>query len=399
MKRYHKMTPEGMRDLLFEECAAVKDVGRRASELFKNRGYHEVITPTTEYYDVFETGDAEIVQETAYKLIDTQGRILVLRPDSTSPIARFTATRLRDAEPPIRLCYTQNVFRMSKGMSGHSNETVQSGIELIGVNGLLSDIEVLCIAAETFKAVGLSDFRMELGHAGLFRCIADGIPVEESVKEELREAVESKNGGALQSLISKLPDMPETRALSALPRLFGGAEVLRHPALLACEAACEPLSYLEKVYGALGELSLDAGIQIDLGLVHRNEYYTGLVFRGYIAGSGEAVISGGRYDHLLERFGSPHPAIGFALDLNAIAGALPGSVRQEVKFCDVLVAALKGHETEAVRRWRELLESGLRCELLECGDIETAKESARRRGIPRVEMIGEASETGKERKI
>ncbi len=388
MKQYHKMTPEGTRDLLFEECAAVKEVGRKATDLFEKRGYHEVITPTTEYYDVFATGDAGILGESAYKLIDTQGRILVLRPDSTSPIARFTATRLRDAEPPIRLCYTQNVFRMNKGMSGHSNETIQSGIELIGRNGLLSDVEVLCIAAETLEAVGLSDFRIELGHAGLFRRIADGIPVEESVKEELREAVESKNGGALQSLLTGLPQTPETRALRALPRLFGGAEVLKAPALLACEAALEPLRYLEKVYDTLRELSLDAGIQIDLGLVHRNEYYTGTVFRGYIAGSGDAVISGGRYDHLLERFGSPHPAIGFALDLNAIAKVLLSGNDEKKIFSDVLIAARAGREAEALRLYRELLGSGLRCELLECEDLETAQETARRRGIPRMEIVG-----------
>lgn len=146
MKRYLKSTPEGTRDLLFGECDARKKVEANLARLFKSRGYNKVITPALEYYDVYSSESAGFSQESMYKLTDKHGRLLVLRPDNTMPIARIVSTRLREAKLPIRLYYTQNVFSCRQSMAGFSNESVQAGIELIGASGLRSDLEVIATA-------------------------------------------------------------------------------------------------------------------------------------------------------------------------------------------------------------------------------------------------------------
>ena len=94
MKRYSKLIPQGTRDLLFEECDDRRKVEATLSELFKERSYRKVMTPTVEFYDVFSDNDLGIEAEEMYKLSDSLGRTTVLRPDNTAPIARLVATRL-----------------------------------------------------------------------------------------------------------------------------------------------------------------------------------------------------------------------------------------------------------------------------------------------------------------
>ena len=121
MKRFDLITPEGTRDLLFEDCAAVRAVETRLQNSFKAKGYSEVITPGLEFYDVFNMKSRYFPQESMYKLVDNKLRLMVVRPDSTMPIARMTATRLREQELPIRLCYSQSVYRSKPSMRGRSD--------------------------------------------------------------------------------------------------------------------------------------------------------------------------------------------------------------------------------------------------------------------------------------
>ena len=142
MKKFNKITPEGTKDILFEECLSQRTVSERLTHIFKMRGYNEVITPGMEYYDVFDAPNAAIPQYEMYKSTDNKGRLIVFRPDLTLPIARLTATRLQAMEKPIRLYYNQPIYRNRKDLSGRSDETTQAGIELLGASGLKADIEV-----------------------------------------------------------------------------------------------------------------------------------------------------------------------------------------------------------------------------------------------------------------
>ena len=132
MRNYDLITPEGTKDMLFGECIIRRNIEQTLLRIFKSRGYSEMITPGLEFFDVFNLNSPYFPQENLYKLTDSKGRLLVMRPDSTMPIARVAATRLRDAMLPLKLCYNQTVYRTEPALKGRRDEIVQTGIEIIG---------------------------------------------------------------------------------------------------------------------------------------------------------------------------------------------------------------------------------------------------------------------------
>jgi len=389
MKNYSKITPEGTRDLLFEECDARRMVESALSKLFKSRGYKKVITPTLEFFDVFNRESAGMPPETLYSLTDSKGRLLVLRPDNTLPIARIATTRLRDAQYPLRLYYNQRVFRRCPSYSGHSDESSQGGIELIGAAGLRADLEILLTAVEALNNCGAPDYRIEIGHAGFFKALSDELETSGEIRERICELIASKSYAALNDLLDRIGDNDITKALKSMPRLFGGSEVLdRASALYKSEAATEALDYLRQVYSRIESLGLGGKINIDMGLVHRSNYYTGLVFRGYIEGSGVTILSGGRYDRLIGEFGRELPATGFGIETDALAKALlsNGAVGKK-KSVDVLVFGEDGSEAQAVIHAANLNAKGLICEISTDNDVIHAEKYAVLKGIQRLDIV------------
>lgn len=390
MKRFNKTTPEGTKDILFEECRAQREISARLARVFRLRGYNEVITPGLEYYDVFGTAEAAIPQYEMYKSTDNEGRLLVFRPDGTLPIARLAATRLKAMEKPVRLYYNQPVYRNRKALSGRSDESAQSGIELLGAEGLRADLEVISAAVESLLACGC-DFRLEIGHAQFFRALADELPVSAEKKEDIRKTIESKNYAALGDMLEGLRG-PYTAALLKLPRLFGGAEVFGEASALCGghPVLSETLRYMKTLYTALGALGLGDRLMVDFGLVQRNDYYTGVVFSAYAAHHGDAVVMGGRYDNLLSRFDAPMPAVGFAADVDALSSLLLESGGEAaLPVPEVLVHAAAGREIEAQLKIRALAASGKRCESSVFETAEAARAYAKKRGIPEIIEIGE----------
>lgn len=390
MNRYSKITPEGTRDLLFEECDARRNVECRLSAMFKARNYKKVITPTLEFFDVFNRESSGIEPESVYTLTDYAGRMMVLRPDSTLPIARIAATRLKDAAYPLRLYYNQRVFHRFRSFSGHSDETTQSGIELIGASGIRADLEIITTAIDALNCCGAPDFRIEIGHAGFFKALSKALKTTDEIRAQITDLIEAKNFAALNDLLDTLGDSDPTKVLRSLPRLFGDSEVIKK-----AEAMCKgkdelaPLKYLAKLYEKLSQLGLGDKINIDLGLVHRNNYYTGVVFRGFIEGSGLTVLSGGRYDMLTGEFGKQLPATGFGVEIDALAGAaLSRGEAAPKKPADVLVFGEDGYEVQALVRVRELNSESLVCENCTEETLQAAKVYAAEKQIKRLECIG-----------
>ena len=387
MKTYRKLTPEGVRDVLFGQCRARSWVRGRLTEIFTTRGYQEVVTPGLEFYDVFNLPGAAIPQQEMYKATDCRGRLLVFRPDSTLPIARMAGARLHGRRLPVRLYYCQNVYRNWPELSGRSHESAQMGVELLGAAGLRADLEVVCAAVEALKAVA-PGFRLELGHAGFFKLLASKLDLPPQQREEIRATIEMKNYGALDELLAPLGDSPEARAMRRLPRLFGGEEVLAEAESWRLDgSAAQTLEYMRGLYNALGRLGLGDRLMVDLGLVQRNDYYTGVVFSGYVQEHGGALLTGGRYDGLCERFGAAMPAAGFALDLDAAAQLLEGGL-PKLGPADLLVHGERGYELEAQEEMTRLTQGGLRCEASVWENREEAIGYARATGIPKVRVVG-----------
>lgn len=390
MSKYRNVTPDGAYDLLFKECEARRNVETKLVQLFKNHGFSEVVTPSLEFYDVFHESTME--DETMYKLIDAHGRILALRPDNTTPIARVVSTKLKGFAPPLRLFYNQNVFRISPFLSGRRDEMAQCGVELIGVGGERADVESIALAIAALNGVA-PNFRLEIGHVGFFKALIEDLPVETDVKERIRSYIDSKSYASIGSLLAPYSEKSAAcRALTELPHLFGGDDVLERALEIAPNAqAAETIRYLQDIYETLCDLGWKEHIVIDLGLVQSIDYYTSVVFKGYMHGSGEPVLFGGRYDDLYEKFGLPMPATGFALNVDAIVRAGMGDNKSD--RADVLVFYTKGYDKAAFAHMEALISSGLICEPSAFEVLEDATDYARKKGIRRIDVVGDTITT------
>ncbi len=391
MKNNRCSTPLGTKDLLLEEAFVRRYIEKKLAGLFARRGFSEVMTPGMEYLDVFVGETPAVPVENMYKMTDTKGRLLVMRPDSTLPIARLAATRLQHSAMPLRLYYAQDVYHMNTGLTGRADQEFQAGVELIGAAGKRADLEIITLAAESLRAVVGDDFRIEIGHVGFFEALAEELHTDAATVEELRNLIEGKNYAALSELLDTLPTGEAVTSLKRLPHMFGGKQVLvQAKTLCRSERSLEALSYLASLYEALCAMGLEDHVIFDLGMLHSNEYYTGLIFRGYIEGVGEIALSGGRYDALLQQFGSPNAATGFALAVDVLMRALRlrGNV-PAMRPVMCLVHALDGYETKALSFAAELSNTDTACEYSTFESVENAREYAARKGISELCIVGD----------
>lgn len=380
----HINTPEGTRDRLFAECLERRQVQGVLVNLFRRRGYAEVITPEVEFYDLFVQSGSPLPQETMLKIIDRSGKIMVMRPDSTAPIARVAATKLQTLALPQRLYYDQTVFRSGRAHEGGSSEIAQCGVEMIGAVGKKADLEMVALAVDALRACGVSEFHIEVGHVGFYRDLASRVNMPEEDLERMRQYIEGKNYAVLNDLLEPYDGQPGCAALRRLPYLFGGVEVLQEARELA--GACESLEYLERLHGELTAGGYGEYVRFDLGLVHQIDYYTGVVFRGYVQGAGAPVLSGGRYDSLVEKFGRRAEATGFAVDVDAVGACL--SV--EVPRLDTVIYYEDGLFAQAV----QVLDRGPAgsCELSPCRTLVSTMNLAREKGANRVLVLEKTGE-------
>ncbi|MDR3596370.1 ATP phosphoribosyltransferase regulatory subunit [Clostridium sp.] len=314
------MLPEGTRDLILDECIIKRKLERDIDNLFEKWGYKEVITPTVEFYETFNYNSQTLKEEDMYKFFDNRGRILVLRPDMTIPISRVVQTKLKDAEFPIKLRYTSNVFRVHESLGGKRNEYTDCGIEFVGLEDKKSDLEILVLALEALKKLGLNDFKLEIGNIGIFNGAFKDLEMSQEDKEMIAKFIEEKNLKNLEDYLVGLEMTDEYKNFfNKLPWLFGDKQIINEAKkLIFNEDIKESLEYLEELYSQLEALGYGDNVTFDLGMVPRLNYYTGIIFRGYGEGHGNILLSGGRYDNLIEFSKAYVPAIGFSIDINSV---------------------------------------------------------------------------------
>lgn len=390
MKNYDLITPEGTNDLLFKECVVRREIEKEISDEFTERGYSEIITPGLEFFDVFNLNSRHFPQEDLYKLSDRKGRLLVLRPESTMPIARVVATRLKEATLPLRLCYNQCAYNVSTQMRGRSDQVVQAGIELIGSSDRITDLEVIETAAAVLEKCSHGNYSLEIGDIGFFKELMNQLNVDDDEKETIRNLIETKNYPALNDVLDAIGDTNVTRALKMLPRLFGGEEVFEKAAkLFSDERTDAVLANLKELFKDIEKLGCKGKITVDLGMVNKTDYYTGVILKGYMEGYGEPVISGGRYDKLIAEFGYDVPATGFAVNVDAVAKIRLRNEKPVMKKADAIVFAEKGYEMKAVLHARSLRRNGNIIEMAAFSDIEKVKKYAEELKIQKIISVGE----------
>lgn len=390
MQKNNKNTPEGTRDLLYDELRILTEAELRLAEVYEAEGFSQVMTPALEYYDVFDYEGQSLGQEALYKLTDSGGRLLVLRADNTTPIARVAATKLRGQPLPQKLWYKQNVYRLNNGYSGRRNEVIESGVELIGAGGVKSDLACLSVALRALGALG-GHFVLEVGHAGFCNAVISRLGLSPEDERQVRHDVSTKNLVSL-GFMKNLSGLDKLRKL---PGLYGKGEVLDRAAELAEDNADAlfALAALRQTYEALAAAGYADRIMLDLGIVHTHDYYTGIVFRGYLDGAGEPVLLGGRYDNLIRQFGRDLPAIGFAINLCLVADALKkNGVCPQKAAADCLIHFAPQDFAAAENLRRRLEKEGRRAELSLFDTYEESAAYARAAGIAQIiDLTGEVA--------
>ena len=317
-KKY--ITPEGTRDLVLGECKIKKNLQIQIENILDKWGYNEVVTPTIEFYETFNSGFQNLKEEEVYKFFDNKGRILVLRPDMTIPIARVVATKFKDVSAPIRFRYSADVFRVNQSLGGKKNEYTDCGVELIGVKDASSDLEILVTALDVLKILEESEIKLEIGNINFFNSAVKNLNLKEEERLRLAQLIDKKSLKELEDFLSQLKVTEEYKEFfTKLPWLFGGREVLEKAREYSFnDELKDSIDYLEKLASTLDELGYGDLISFDLGMVQRLNYYTGITFRGYVEGVGAIALSGGRYDNLIALFGEDRPAVGFSINLDSL---------------------------------------------------------------------------------
>lgn len=318
--------PNGTRYYFGREARLRRNVEHIVMSVFDGWSYEEITTPTVDYYSLFEHGMGRSQAHRAFRFTDTDGRLLALRPDVTSGVARAAVTIFADRDRPLRLCYAAPVFRQQpQSHVEWRRESTQTGCELIGANTSAADMEALAIASEIFQNLGLGHTcRITLNDVGIFKGIAARQALDEVSRDEMRRLVDSRNAADLEIFLAQHGFPPEERcALAQLTRLSGKSETLeRARQVMTDPGSIEALDRLDRLWGMIESLDLSDRFEIDLGDVARLDYYTGLTFNIYINGAAARVGNGGRYDGLTAAFGKAEPAVGFVLDLDALTAVL-----------------------------------------------------------------------------
>lgn len=360
-------TPEGVRDIYGNECQRKRSVQDKIHEVFTCFGYLDIETPTFEFFDVFGREIGTTPSKELYKFFDKEGNTLVLRPDFTPSIGRCAAKYFMEEAMPVRLTYLGNTFTNTSNLQGKLKETTQMGVELIGDASVMADAEMIHLAVSALKASGLSEFQISIGEIGFFKGICKELQLDEDTEMELRDNISNKNYfGAEELLENKNLSKDQIEAILKIIELFGSYDVLDEAKELVhnAESKCA-IDRLKNLYELLQIYGDEKYVSFDLGLVSKYHYYTGIIFKGYTYGTGDAIVNGGRYDSLLSYFGKNSASIGFAINVDGLLQAMSSRklLSDEVSELTFVVYEA-GCEADAIRYANELRSLKKNCELL-----------------------------------
>ena len=370
------VTARGFRDVLPAEAAERERVTRAIADTFASWGYGLVETPVAEDLAALEAA-AGPLEGTAFRLIDLDGRLLALRPDMTVPIARLVASRLRDVAGPHRFRYAAEVFREHESLRGQARQFTQVGIELIGEGGPTADAEMVSLLVAALDAAGVPEFTVAIGTVAVLHAIAAAATdAPAGWGEAVLAAAHDRNLVGLDALAAQAGSPAVASALSAVPRIRGGAEAIAAARAATAGLGCEPaLDELAAAWALLEASGAASRVLVDFSVMRSFDYYTGLVAEAYAPGVGLPLGGGGRYDGVLAAFDAPAPAAGFALGLERIMIALmEQGAAVEVRALD---AVLGGDAGAALALAVQLREAGWRVALSQRSGIELVREAER----------------------
>lgn len=383
-------TPVGVRDIYNIECAKKLHIQENMHNVFLGYGYRDVQTPTFEFFDIFSKERGSVASKNMYKFFDREGNTLVLRPDMTPPVARAASKYFADEEMPIRLCYQANSYINNSEYQGKLKEFTQLGAELIGDNTSDADAEVVAMVIDSMLKAGLTDFQVEAGQVDFFKGLVEENGLDEETEDKLRELIENKNYFGMEEMISEINiSQQKKQVFMKFSELYGSVDMLNSAKNLTNnKKSLKALERLEKLYNILSVYGYEKYISFDLGMLNHYHYYTGIVFKTYTYGIGDAIVAGGRYDSLLKQFGKNSAAVGFAINLDQLMVALNRQkIAVPIDYDNKMILYKTSRQKEAVELASSLRERGERIVLMRKRSNVTEDEYmeyAKRTGISQV---------------
>jgi ATP phosphoribosyltransferase len=383
------VTARGFRDVLPAEAAEREIVAGRFANACSAWGYELVETPIVEDLVSVEAAAGNL-DGIAFRLVDSDGRLLALRPDMTVPIARLVASRMSGDSGPLRFRYAAEVFREHESLRGQMRGFSQLGVELVGSDGPSADAEVVAVMVGGLAAAGIREFTVGIGTVAVLHALVAAADADAAWGRAVLEAAHNRNVVGLDELARRAGDERVAAALRAVPRIRGGAEAIdacrAATAGLGCDDALDDLAATWKLLVAAG---VSERVVVDFSVMRAFDYYTGLVAEAFAPGLGLPLGGGGRYDGVLGAYDSPLPAAGFALGLERVMIAL---VEQGVEVpVAPLDAVIGGDPAAALRAAATLRASGKRVVLSSLSGAELAAEAARLGALEAIDAGGERS--------
>ncbi len=354
--------PYGTRDFLPKDAKIKRNIELKLAKTFNLWGYDEIVTPSIEYVDTLTINNRNGIENQLFKFFDKNNRTLALRHEMTTPIARVAASRMYDDVLPFKLSYISSVYRYEQAQEGRQCEFYQAGVELMGVADASADAEIIALAVDSLRNVGLTNFEICLGQVEFINGIMQQMGLSKEKQNEIRLALEQRNLVDLSNAVEKT-NLPEKakKALKSIPLLQGKEDILEFANNLALnEQSRKALDNLHDIYELLKIYGVADNVTFDLGVNRDFSYYTGMVFEIYAPGIGYPICGGGRYDNMLSDFGTECPATGFALGIERLMLALDKQ-NQTQNICnkkDVYIAFSQGKYAEAINEAMKLRETG-----------------------------------------
>lgn len=380
MKNQLLHTPDGVRDIYNGECRKKLYIQDKLHNVLLRYGYHDIQTPTIEFFKIFSSEIGTTPSKDLYKFFDKEGNTLVLRPDFTPSIARSAVKYYVDEDMPVKLCYMGNTFINSSDYQGRLKETTQCGAELIGDSTVAADAEIIALTVASLLEVGLKQFQISVGHSKFFAGLIEAAGIDEEQEAMLRDLISNKNFFGVEEFIETLNLNDELNKLFMMLGNFDSKEEEISEAKALAESypvIKEAITELEDLSAYLKMYEIDKYVTIELGIISDYKYYTGIIFSGYTFGTGEPIVKGGRYDSLLKRFGKDAPAIGFAIVVDQLMAAISRqNIQLGISDNSAMVVYDKDCAKDAISRAMALRKQGVNVELLQASDSHTKDDYA-----------------------
>lgn len=352
--------PEGVKVYFGESLRKKLEIEEKVKGLFKQNGYDYIELPTYEYYKDLEENFSSEMRTKVFKFEDREsGEVVALRPDMTSLLAKLIRLSGKDGDLQKRIFYCGDVFRHSKIKSGVSKEITQAGVELIGANSLEADIEIIVMAIESLKSLGITNPKVELGDVRIFETLTEKIGVSGDKKIELKKLIGNKD---IPTLTAFLEANSLDKEILKLTMAIGDSSILDGFKGYSVE-------HLKKVVEMLDSLGYKENYVLDLGIVKEMGYYTGVVFNGFCDDLLDYILTGGRYDKMMGT-----EAIGFAINIDSVVPIYNEEGNNQANGCFVYSKEYK----KACEKKMEFIKNGIRAEAnVDKSSFEEAKVYAK----------------------